>query len=230
MTSHAEKPPSTSDVVQGVFERRFSCRAFLPTPVPDDDIRRMFAMAQRAPSWCNSQAWQVTLVSGEATAAFAAALIEAASAGATHPDIPVPVSYEGVYRDRRRASGFGLYGALGIAQDDMAARTRQMLENFRFFGAPHVAVISTPTSLGPYGAVDCGGYVTALMLAAQSLGVASIAQAAIAEFSPLVHDHLGIPADRDIVCAVSFGYADAEHPANGFRTERAEVSQAVSGL
>lgn len=119
---------------------------------------------------------------------------------------------------------------MGTGRDDNDGRLRQAMENFRFFGAPHVTVISTPKALGPYGAVDCGAYVSTLPTVAQSLGVASIAQAAIAMHSPFVHNHLSIPEDRDIVCVVSFGYADEAHPANGYRTDRADISAVVHDL
>lgn len=45
--------------------------------------------------------------------------------------------------------------------------------------------------------------------------------------SDAVRAHLGLTEDRLVVCAVSFGYADPDHPANTFRTERAEVGDAV---
>ena len=48
------------------------------------------------------------------------------------------------------------------------------------FGAPHVAIVTSDEALGVYGAVDCGAYVSNFMLAAHSLGVGSIAQAALA--------------------------------------------------
>lgn len=222
------RPVTPDQVLEQVLADRFSCRGFLPDEVPLATRRRMFELAQRTASWCNSQAWEVHLAPD--TAKFSAVLTERVLAGPQAPDIEGPASYDGVYADRRRASGFGLYGALGIARDDKEARLRQMLENFRFFGAPHVAVISSPKALGVYGAVDCGAYVSTLLTAAQSLGVATIAQAAVAMYADVVHDHLSIPEDRDVVCAVSFGYADPDHPANAFRTERAGVDEVVSGL
>jgi nitroreductase len=218
------------EVLERVLTARHSCRGFLPDEVPAATVRRMFELAQRAASWCNSQPWQAHLTSGPETAAFARALTARARAGPEAPDIPGPPAYEGVYLRRRRASGHALYTAAGVARDDSEGRRRQLFENFRFFGAPHVAVISAPAALGVYGAVDCGGYVATLMTAAQSLGVASIAQAAVAMYSDLVHEHLAIPADRDIVCAVSFGYADPSHPANAFRAARADIRDAVTGL
>ena len=102
-----------------------------------------------------------------------------------------------------------------------------MMENFNLFGAPHCAILSSPVELGPYGAMDCGGFVAAFTLAAQAAGVASIPQAAVASYSPMLHEHLHIPQDRIILCAISFGYAETDHPANGFRTNRAELTEIV---
>jgi hypothetical protein len=38
---------------------------------------------------------------------------------------------------------FQLYNALNIARGDKSAYARQALENFNFFGAPHVAIVTT---------------------------------------------------------------------------------------
>ena len=39
-----------------------------------------------------------------------------------------------------------------------------------------------------------------------------------------------IADDRLVVCGISFGYEDAAHPANSFRTRRAPLSEAVAWL
>lgn len=221
--------PSEADILEALLRRRFSCRAFRPEPLPRPVIERILAMAQRTASWTNSQPWQVELLGGAALERFRAALYSHAAGGAAPtPDIPFPREYRGRYRDRRRETGFGLYAALGIAREDQAARQRQALENFRFFGAPHLALVTTDEPLGPYGAIDCGGYVSTFMLAAEALGVASIAQAAIAGHAGFVRDRLGLPADRLLVCGIAFGRADPDHPANAFRTGRADIGQAVT--
>ena len=218
---------TVAGVLERILDDRFSCRGFTSEPVPEDTIERILQMAQRTASWCNSQAWQVELVTGEATAAFGKALTDHVVSSPMKSDLPAPERYDGVYGDRRRASGFGLYSALGIERSDHDARTRQMLENYRFFGAPHVAIITSDAGLGTYGAVDCGAYVSTFLAAASSLGVATCAQAALALYSDGVREHLNIPEDRLIVCGIAFGYADAEHPANAFRTERADLSDVV---
>lgn len=190
-------------------------------------MREILEVAQRTPSWCNTQPWHVTVTSGEETERFRAHLSAQVLESRGVHDIEPPARYEGAYRERRRASGFALYDSLGIAYDDKEGRTRQMLENYRFFGAPHVAIITSEARLGPYGYVDCGAYVSNFLLAAASLGIATIAQASVAMYSNVVREHLSIPETRHVVCAISFGYADDKHPANQFRTERASLDEAT---
>ena len=36
---------------------------------------------------------------------------------------------------------------------------------------------------------------------------------------------LDIPQNRQILCAISFGYGDPDHPANSFRTSRADLPE-----
>jgi nitroreductase len=220
--------PAPIDVLEDLLTQRFSCRAFRPDPVPRPVIERILAAAQHTASWCNSQPWQLVITSGEATRQFRDALYPVAQSGAPNDgDFPFPREYRGVYLERRRESGFQLYNTLGIARGDKAAYARQALENFNFFGAPNVAVITSDEALGVYGAVDCGGYVNNFMLAAQAMGVATVPQAALAFHSELVRKHFGIADDRRVVCGISFGYADREHKANSYRTTRASIVDAA---
>lgn len=217
-----------AETLRGLLQDRWSCRAFLPDPVPDALMREMFEIAQRTASWCNTQPWHVYITSGAATRQFSERLVERARGGGQSFDFPPPAQYVGVYQQRRREAGFALYDSVSIEKADLEGRARQMLRNFELFDAPHVAVITTDRNQGVYGAVDCGGYVANLLSAATALGVATIPQAAIAQFSDAVRDFFSIPEDRQVVCAVSFGYADLAHPVNGFRTSRADIDDAVT--
>ncbi len=204
-----------------VVRERYSCRRYLQKPVATQTIRRILEVAQQTPSWCNCQPWQVLLISGEAIERFRNKLYAYATQGnSIKPDFSYPLRYEGIYRERRKVCGVQLYQALGIGREDKASAARQSLENFRFFGAPHVALITTEEELGIYGAVDCGLYVSNFLLAAQNLGVASIAQAALASYPDFIRGHFGLPPNRKFVCGISFGYADPGHPINAYRTTR----------
>ncbi|WP_229052670.1 nitroreductase [Aeromicrobium sp. Leaf350] len=226
----AQNESSTSEdasdvtVVQALAER-WSCRGFLPEPVPRATIEAVLAAAQRTPSWCNTQPWQLAIFSGDAIDDLRSVF---ASDQRITPDIPFPPGYAGVHQERRREVGLQLYDAVGVARGDREASAVQMLRNFDFFDAPHVAVVSAPADLGPYGYVDCGLYVQSFLLAAQAHGIGTIAQAAVAMKSEVLHERIGWGEDRQVVCGISFGWPDPEHPANSFRAHRADVSDAVT--
>ncbi len=217
------------DTLKETLAARYSCRAFRPDPVPDDVITQIVAAARHVPSWCNAQPWQVEITRGNATDRFREAVSAAAAKGTPpSPDLAWPSGYSGTYKERRRTCGFQLYDAVGIEKSDRAARMAQMLRNYALFDAPHVAILHSPAEIGPYGAMDTGGFVTAFTLAATALGVASIPQAAIAAYAPLVRSHLNIAEDRMVLCAISFGYSDTDAPINQFRTERADPDQIIA--
>ena len=216
-------------VLEELLNERYSVRAFLPREVPRETIEQVLKVAQRTASWCNSQPWQVVIASGEAKERFRKLIYtEAASGVAENSDYPFPREYLGVYLERRRESGFQLYNTLGIARGDKAAYAKQALENYNFFGAPHVAIIHTAEPLGIYGAVDCGAYVGNFMLAAQALGLGTIPQAALARQSGLIRRHFNLGDDRRVVCGISFGFADHAHKVNSYRTSRASVADTVT--
>ena len=224
----ADTSYTPSAAFEQLLRERYSCRAFLPQQVDTATITRMLEIAQRTPSWCNSQPWQLVITRGPGTDRFRAALLDYAAAHKAEPDFAFPREYRGVYLERRRECGFQLYESVGIARGDRAASARQTMENFRLFGAPHAMIITTDEALGVYGVLDCGAWVNNFMLAARSLGIASIAQAALGRHPQFLRSYFGLPADRLVVCGMSFGYEDGAHPVNRFRTSRAALDQVVS--
>jgi nitroreductase len=218
---------SAPEVLDKLLAERHSCRAFTPQTVPRATLESILRTAQRTASWCNSQAWQVAIASGPAADRVRQALMDAAKSGQKDSDFPFPAEYTGRYQERRRECGFQLYNAVGVERGDKAGYAKQGLENFRLFGAPHVAILSSDPGLGVYGAVDVGGYVQVLLLAMQAHGVAAIPQAAVANHSGLLKEMLGIPRERLVVCGISFGYEDTTHAANNYRTSRAPLEEVV---
>ena len=44
-----------------ILDNRFSCRVFL-IKKPEKELQDIVETAQKVPSWCNAQPWQLTLV------------------------------------------------------------------------------------------------------------------------------------------------------------------------
>lgn len=227
---HAQSTSSASatdlEALRRLTSGRFTCRAYLPKPVPNEVIESIVEIAGKTASWCNTQPWHLLVASAQTTERFRAALMEhAAQTSGIDPDLPFPEEYRGAFAERRRDAGYRLYETLGIERGDKDRRAAQSFENFRLFGAPHVAIVTMPAELGPYAAVDCGAFIGAFLLAAHAHGVSTSPQAALAQHAKFIRAHFGIGDERLMVCGISFGYAQADHPVNGFRTGRAPQDQ-----
>lgn len=212
---------------------RRSCRGYLDTPVPREQLDRVLAAAQHTASWCNTQPWQVTIVSGAVRDELSTKMVENVFATFGQPapsDFPFPARYDGVYDARRKTVGWQLYDAVGVVKGDRDGSAAQMLRNFEFFGAPHAAIITTDRELGVYGAIDCGLYIDSFLLAAEAAGLGTCAQAAIAQAAPAVREVLGLPDDRLVVAGIAFGFPDRAHPTAQFTAERAPLSDVVTYL
>lgn len=213
---------------QEAITTRYSARKFTSRPVPRETIEKILDLARHTASWCNTQPWQLVVTSNEATERFREALWQHAAAGnLPEPAFPFPPKYVGVYQERRKVCGVQLYEAISVTREDKLGAMKQMLQNFRFFDAPHVALLTTEETLGFYGGVDCGLFINSFMLAAKSLGVDCIAQAALASYPDFIRKYFDLPENRKLICGISFGYADIDHPINSYRTERVRTEEMV---
>ncbi len=213
--------------LETAFRHRRSVRAFLPKPVPDDVLRRVFERAQLAPSWCNIQPWRVWLTSGEATTRLTTALVNAAKSESPKTDHPFPIEYPEPYGTHRRVCGKALYEAMGVVRGDDEGRHRAWLRNFAAFDAPHVAMVGIDQRFGLYAALDVGCWLEALLLAATAEGIATCAQASLAAYADVVHRELDIPGEVGLLFGVALGYEDPDAAANRCRTTRDPVESNV---
>jgi len=206
---------------------RRSIRAFLPDPVAPELLRHAVrAAAEAAPSSGNMQPWHLYPVVGARLEALRGALLATADSGApqhqevaSYPDAPVEP-----YHERRRACGFSLYAALGIARDDRPGRQQQWRDNFTLFGAPAL-VLTVDARLPDGGLFDSGTFLHALLDALWRAGLGSCPQASVAAYPEVLRGQLGIPETQRVVCSVAVGWADVEAPVNRFKPDRAPLEQ-----
>ncbi|WP_027873650.1 nitroreductase [Spongiibacter marinus] len=203
-----------------VLKRRRSVRAFRSQPIAEARLQNIFRAAQQAPSNCNTQPWLCAVVSGERLEVLRTAIPQAFTAGQWTMDFPYDGQYQGVYKERQYQAAADLYSAMGIAREDKAGRNEQFMQNFTFFGAPHVAFIFLPESFGLREAADCGMYAQSLMLALAAEGLASCPQTALSFNADLVREVLGIDAENKLLFGISFGEEDTDAAVNNCRTQR----------
>lgn len=221
--------PPANEVDVALITRR-SIRAFLSTPVPRAEIEAILEAASRAPSGTNTQPWKVYVVTGESLARLSRSLLAAYDDpqrdSLYREEYPYyPHQWVSPYIDRRRKIGWDLYGLLGIAKGDKARMHQQHAQNYRFFGAPVGLFFTIDRVLERGSWLDYGMFLQAIMTAARGRGFDTCPQAAFTPFHRLIAEHLDLPADEQLVCGMSLGFADESALVNTLRTEREPVEQ-----
>ena len=215
--------------VIALLEKRYSVRAYLDTPVEDSLLETIFKQAQSAPSNCNVQPWQTCVVSGQKIDLLKDDLLKAVMSGTPpNPDFNWLPKYEGIHRERQFGSANALYSSIGVTREDKQGRQLAMLRNWSFFDAPHVAFFTMDKYLDIMGSVDLGIYAQSLSLIMSEHGISNCMQGALGQFPDPVKKALNIPEQRGILFGMSFGYADESAPVNKTRTEREDITNAVS--
>lgn len=217
----------TIDVFAKVLRARRSVRGFLPATVDDDTMQAVFELAQTAPSNCNTQPWEVHVASGGVAATLKDTIVAAMNAGQMDMDFPFIAKYEGVHKERQYDAAAQLYGAMGIARSDKAARHEAFMRNFQFFDAPHAAFLFLPESHGVREAADVGIYAQNLMLSLTAYGIASCPQAALSFHASIVREVLGVPETMRLLMGIAFGYEDTSVAANATRVGREKIDKVV---
>lgn len=215
------------DLDQTIRERR-SVRGFFPERrVPAEVIRECLELAQRAPSNCNVQPWQVYVASGAARDQLKAGLVKAIFDGQLPDAEDGAASFVGDHRRLQIECAVALYKEMGIARNDQMGRLQAFTRNFEFFDAPHVAIVCMDRSYGVRVALDVGAWLQTFLLALWSRGVASVPQASLCTYPGIVRRELGIPEEQRILCGVSFGYEDTTVAANRTRQTREPLESNV---
>jgi nitroreductase len=211
-----------------ILNRR-SIRAFLPDPVPRDTLTGIVEVARWAPSWGNTQPWEIVIADGEKAKALADAFEEEAKQGKPpRPDIDMPVKFEDPYLARYMGLGKALFEAMGIERGDKEARQQHYINMYRFFGAPACVYLTFDSSLNvPYACLDIGSIGTTLCYAAYEQGLGTIFLAASMHFPDIVRNVLNIPETKKVPIGIAIGTPHPDAPASLFRSGRESVESVM---
>lgn len=219
-----------SKLFHDVLRERHSVRSFLSDPVPEAMIRSVLEDAQLAPSNCNTQPWQMHIVSGAKRDAISKAILADDDAGRLTPDFSFSRDdYHGIYRERSKAQGAAYYQALGVERDAADERRSASQRNLKFFDAPHVAFLFMPV-MGDSVRVagDIGMYGQTFLLSLTAHGLGGIPQTNLGFFADTIRRELGIDSELKLLFGVSFGYPDTAHAANKYRIGKAPLEESVT--
>lgn len=229
---------SPDDFSQLVRSRR-SIRDFKPDPIPAELLQKVLDDAKWGPSWTNTQPYFLAVASGatrdrlqhrylelfdasvpvQQKQRFAKLKMFLTRRGMPNGDYKTTVPYPEELQQYRRATGHGLYAALGIDRSDRKSRDEWWRRNFEFFGAPTVMFLFVHEGLEPFSAQDGGIFLQTLMLSAHANGLGTCAQGVLATWASPVRAEFDVPPNYKLISGLSIGYP-SEHIVNQFSPGR----------
>lgn len=211
---------------ESILSRR-SIRSFLPDPVSRDTIRRIMECARWAPSWGNTQPWEIVIADGDKAKQLADAFEEEGKKGtAPRPDIKTPATFPDIHKQRYVGLGTELFTYMGIERDDKKARNQHYINMYRFFGAPCVIYLFIDGEMNePYSCLDIGSIGTTICYLAMKEGLGTIYLAASMHFPDIVKSTLGVPESKKLVIGIAVGHAHPTDKASLFRSQRAPLDE-----
>jgi len=206
------------NVSDAVLNRR-SIRAFIKKPVSNELIEKLLSQSSRSPSGGNLQPWKIFVINGNTMKNFLAFQKNWDEPETPNYDIYPPKLKE-PYRTSRFELGEQMYELLGIGREDKNARISQVMENFRFFGAPCAFFCYVDQQMGPPQWSDLGMFLQTFMLLAKEAGLDTCAQ----EAWSIKHDSVSSflkAEDSDILfCGMAIGYRDHNAVINSLESKR----------
>jgi len=215
--------------VNEALAARYSCRAYTAEPVTREQVEAVVAAASRAPSWANTQPWEVFVAAGAPLERIRQGYLRRAEEGVERAlEIAAPASWPEAHRARTAELMRVRSGLLGIDPADADARRRLMQRNFSLFGAPAVAWLCLDRALSPWSLFDLGAFAQSLMLAAAGLGLDSVPAVMLAAYPDIVRAELGVPDALAIAIGIALGHADREDPLNKLRSPRRPPAEVLT--
>ena len=213
--------------LQEAIRGRRSIRHFLPKPVSKKIIEEIIADTLWAPSWGNTQPWEIVAVTGEPLEKFKKQNREALLAGdVSTPDIPMPEAWPDAYKMRYRELGKSVLGSLAIAREDKEARFQHFVRMFDLFDAPAIILVTTDKKLlVEYAMLDVGIFLHGFCLLAYDRGLGTCIMAAIVSYPEIVRELFSIPENKRLVMGVAIGWPDPNSPVNCFERKRGTIEE-----
>ena len=214
---------------ENVIRGRRSIRAYRAEAVPPDVIHEILDDARWAPSWRNTQAWNVWVLTGEALERFRRDYKAATEAQEpSRPDLGITTEWPAACSMRTAAlmkERAATLEAAGEASDPASSQARMA----DLFGAPCLLVFGFNDCLAEgYAGFDTGAFVQNVCLAAQARELGTCIVATVVRYPDLLRRTLPDAADKRFVVSVTLGYPDTEAAANTFERSRAPLEEIVS--
>jgi nitroreductase len=201
---------------------RHSIRAFLPKPVEKEKLAAVLAASSRAPSWANTQPWEIFVVTGCALERIKEGYRQKyADKAPAAPETPRPSVWPDAAKKRIQQLHPDIERSCGDAVEQFVALNQNM------FNAPAVVYICMDETLSEWSMFDIGAYSQTFMLAALEQGMSTIPAITLTLYPNVVRRELKIPDNLKITIGIAVGYEDRENKINNFISAREPLDETI---
>ncbi len=214
--------------VSDALKNRRTIRGFKAGPVKKELLVRILEPAIHAPSWANTQPWEIFVAAGEPLERLRKGYAEKLrNCAPRNPDIAMPREWPPECKMRMETLKTERTEVL-----EQACRPGESLPdlqqmNYTFFNAPVVVYLCMDRCLAPWSLFDLGAVSHGIMLAAEEQGLGSAVAVTLAAHPDLIRKELGIPDHLAIVIGIALGRPDPDSPQNKFRSTRRKLEEVV---
>jgi len=154
--------------LQDVIQNRRSIRCFLSKPLSEETIRDLINKSLWAPSWGNTQPWEIIVSTGASLEEFKRKNKEALLSGKpSSPEIPVPQRWPDTLKKRYRNIGKRVFQSVSITKDDHEKKRQHFARMYALFDAPALLLIIIDKGLSlEYSMLDIGLFLQTFCLLA----------------------------------------------------------------
>lgn len=211
------------NVTEAVLSRS-SIRSFINRPISNELISNLLNKASRSASGGNLQPWKIFVINNSTMNSFLKF-----QENWDKPEVPAydiyPSKLKEPYRTSRFELGEQMYELLGIGREDREARIAQVLENFKFFGAPCAIFCFVDRQMGPPQWSDLGMFLQTFMLLAKEAGIDTCAQEAWSVKHDSVSKFVKAEETDILFCGMAIGHRDENAVVNSLKSERRPLKE-----
>ncbi len=208
-----------------VVNKRSSVRNFKEDEIPVEVLEDIVRTAERAPSWENSQPWNVYIATGETLKRIKEIWADKyADKIKGSPDMPTGHRTDFSNRSRKSMEDFMAFVEEYTGDPDI----RHFLKmNENLFNAPALVYLTLGKGHTQWPVYDLGGFGMALMLSAKDHGVDSIPAYEIVKYPAELRPLLSVPEDEDIIMGIALGYA-SDDSLNNLKSSRLPLEEILT--
>ena len=204
-----------------LMKARHSVRYFQKKEIPENTLKQIITTALLAPSWCNSQAWNIYVASGKTLSEIRNIWISKNKEGIKgYSDLPPGHRTDASERSQKSMEQF--FKEMGEFTKDL-----KLLQDCQYFlfNAPTIVYLTLPKGAIQYSILDLGALEMSILLSAKSHGVDSLIAYESIKYPDVLRKYCKIPDNEEIVIGIALGYED-DNVTNKFRAGKLSLDEA----